>query len=111
MNDTLYSSNVDTNIITHETTSTSIPESTSVIPLEANTEEDRTLNIHENLSDKDSNVSMGENPSTYAPISSSDLPPPSSPQPSLIAPPTIVPINCPTYENILQQPITTLFFS
>lgn len=51
------------------------------------------------------------NPLTPIPVSSSTLPPPSSPQPSLIIPPTTVPFHSPTFDNIMQQPITTLFSS
>lgn len=63
---------------------------------------------------------MGKNYSTSIPVSSSafplpssphTLPPPSSPQPSLIISPTTPPLHSPTFENIMQQAITTLFTS
>lgn len=107
---------MDPNIITNETTSTSIPKSMSVIPPESpssksNTEDDRTSNIPKNLSEKGSNVNMGENTSMFVQVSSSTLPPPSSPQPSLNIPPTPGPIHSPTFDNIMHKPISKLLSS
>ncbi|CAI9281178.1 unnamed protein product [Lactuca saligna] len=74
-------------------------------------EEDRSSRIIENLSNKDLNVNMGENPSTSAPDSSSVLPTPSSIQPNSIIPPTKFPFNSPTFEGIMTQPIDALLSS
>ncbi|CAI9294351.1 unnamed protein product [Lactuca saligna] len=115
-NATVFIYDEDTNILNPEIISTSDSRSTSVIPpkgptTNSNMEEDMSSNISDNLFNKDSNVNMGENPSTYAQYSSNVLPPPSSPpQTSTISPMTI-PINYPTFEGILEKPISTLFSS
>lgn len=54
---------------------------------------------------------MGEYPSTSIPDSSTVLPLPSSPQPTLIILPTTIPLNSPTFEGILTQHIVALFSS
>lgn len=77
----------------------------------SNTEEDKSSNVPENLSNKDLNVKMSENPSTSAPDSSNVLPTPSSPQPNSIISPTTFPLNSPTFKGILTQPIDALFSS
>ncbi|CAI9281724.1 unnamed protein product [Lactuca saligna] len=95
---------------------TSIPKSITVIPPEgsianSNLEEDRSLNITENLSNTYSNVNMGENPLTSILDSLTVQPPPSSPQTTLLIPHTSVPLNSHTLENILKQPVSALLSS
>ncbi|CAI9270935.1 unnamed protein product [Lactuca saligna] len=107
---------MDTNIVNCETILTLFPESTIVIlpkgPItKSNVEEVRSSNIHAILSNKESNVNMGRNPSTSIPDSSIVLPLPSSQQPTLIILHTTIPLNSPTFKGILTQHIVALFSS
>lgn len=84
-------SNMDAHINSSEQQSTSLLENSKVIPLEvshsgSNMEEDETLNIKLNLSDKDTNVTMDEGMISIAnstigttTIKTSVVPPPTSP--------------------------------
>lgn len=111
----MNTSNVDTDITNIETPSTSIHDSNTIIPHEGPTskshpEEDKSLNTSENLSNKDSNVNVGEaslKDASTVPLT----PPPSSPLLTLTIQATFVPLNSPIFEGILQQPITSLFSS
>lgn len=115
---TVNASDMDTNIDSSESISTSLPKSISVTPPEGpiskyNMEEGRSSNISEKLSNKDLNITIGKENSTSI-IDTSTFPPPpppSSPSPtSTIIPITIFVISC-TFESILNEPIASLFYS
>lgn len=71
----------------------------------SHTEVDNSSNIPENLSNKDSNVNMGED--TLKVASNVLRPPPTT----SITPASIVPLHSLIFDGILQQPITSLFSS
>ncbi|CAI9284796.1 unnamed protein product [Lactuca saligna] len=73
---------------------------------------DKSSNIHENLSNKDLNVTMGEENST-SDIDTSTVPspPPSSPQPTSTIIPRTVPVVSPTFQGVINEPVTSLFSS
>lgn len=110
-------SNMHANIDSGEHIIQSLLEQTIFIPPEvsyskSNIKEDETSNINVNLSYKDTNVTMGDEGSTNTMYTSTGLPPPptSPPQISTMLP-TFTAIVSPTFEKVMQDPITTLFSS
>ncbi|CAI9297469.1 unnamed protein product [Lactuca saligna] len=107
----MSTSNVDTNINNVETPLILVPESTTTVPLEVHTiesniEENRTLNIPGHTSNMYANVNMCDKSTTDTSIV---LPPPNSPLRTSFIPLTYIPLDYPTYNGILNQPIATLF--
>ncbi|CAI9262672.1 unnamed protein product [Lactuca saligna] len=73
-------------------------------------DEGRSLNIVENLSNKDLNVTMGEENSRST-IETSTIapPPPFSPPPTSTIIQKTVCVLSPTFQGVINQPITSLF--
>ncbi|CAI9278260.1 unnamed protein product [Lactuca saligna] len=110
-------SNAQANIDSREQIIKSLPKQTTVIPpkvtySKSNIKGDETSNINVNLFDKHTNVTMGDEGSKTAMYTSTGLPPAptSPPQISTILPTTTATVS-PTFEKVMQVPITTLFSS
>ncbi|CAH1435832.1 unnamed protein product [Lactuca virosa] len=109
---------MDANINSGEQTITSLPEKTIITPpwvshSKSNMEEEKTSNINVNLSNKDVNVHMGDGSSTTT-VDTTAVPPPplhlSPPKTSTILPISILVVS-PTFQAVMNEPITSLFSS
>ena len=117
---TVETSKVDTPINLGEQIKTFAPKQTNIIPPGVSTtesiyEEVRTLGITANISNMDANVTMGEGVSNTAAQGNPHLVVISTFETSLIDIPTSTnspaSTHSPTFDNIMQQPITSLFSS
>ncbi|CAH1443853.1 unnamed protein product [Lactuca virosa] len=110
-------SDADVNTNSSEPIIISLPEKIIITPAkvsisEPNVEEGRTSNITKNLSNKESNVIIGEGSSTLE-IETTVVPPPppSSPLQTYIIPPKSVPSVSTTFQEVMNEPLTTMFSS